>query len=233
MSLLILIVDDDPTVRYEASSSLEEFGYSVITTEDGQEALNIIEEYHPNLIVTDISMSELDGYQLIRWVRQHPKFRILPVVFLTARVDAQKRILGYQLGGDACLPKPFELNELYAVIRNLLERSQLMLWEWHLGMQQQSMERQITSVDFTYQISLGNQEQIPQVNSIDQIFLTRRERMVLRFLIQGKSNSQIATNLYLSRRTVEKYVSNLLGKTGTNNRLELVQFAMRNNLINQ
>ncbi|MDM9383696.1 response regulator transcription factor [Chlorogloeopsis sp. ULAP01] len=232
MSLLILIVDDDPAVRYEASSSLEKFGYSVITTEDGQEALNIIEEYHPNLIVTDISMSELDGYQLIRWVRQHPKFRILPVVFLTARVDAQKRILGYQLGGDACLPKPFELSELYAVIRNLLERSQLMLWEWCLGMQQQSMERQITSVDLTYQISLEHQEQIPQANSIEQIFLTRRERMVLRFLIQGKSNSQIATSLYLSRRTVEKYVSNLLGKTGTNNRLELVQFAMKNNLIN-
>ncbi|RUR72186.1 response regulator transcription factor [Chlorogloeopsis fritschii PCC 9212] len=232
MSLLILVVDDDPTIRYEASSSLEKFGYSVITAGDSQEALNIIEEYHPNLIVTDITMSELDDYQLIRWVRQHPKFRILPVVFLTARVDVEKRIRGYQLGGDACLPKPFELNELYAIVRNLLERSQLMLWEWRLGMQQQSMERQTSSVDTTYQVYLNNQEYIPPVDSIEQIFLTRRERMVLKFLTEGKSNSQIATSLYLSRRTVEKYVSNLLGKTGTNNRVELVHFARKNNLIN-
>ncbi|WP_277127710.1 response regulator transcription factor [Chlorogloeopsis fritschii] len=130
------------------------------------------------------------------------------------------------------MPKPFELNELYAIVRNLLERSQLMLWEWRLGMQQQSMERQTSSVDTTYQVYLNNQEYIPPVDSIEQIFLTRRERMVLKFLTEGKSNSQIATSLYLSRRTVEKYVSNLLGKTGTNNRVELVHFARKNNLIN-
>ncbi|SRR5579883_429684 len=231
MSLLILVVDDDPAILHEARSSLEEFGYSVITAGDAKEALKMIEEYHPNLIVTDINILQLDNYKLIRWVRQHPKFRILPIIFLTTRLNAEKRIRGYQLGGDACLAKPFELNELYAVIRNLLERSQTILWQWHLGMQQQNYENQNPSLNGTSQISLDNQQSTIESDPIHQLFLTRREKAVLKLLAEGKSNSQIAACLYLSRRTVEKHVSNLLGKTGTSNRLELVRIAIKHNLI--
>ena len=64
-----------------------------------------------------------------------------------------------------------------------------------------------------------------------RINFTDREQAVLKFLAQGLSNSQIATNLFLSPRTIEKYVSNLLGKTGTSNRVELLRFAMENHLV--
>lgn len=253
MSLLILVVDDDPAIRLLVSSSLKQWGYSAIAAENGKEAQKQIEEYQPHLIITDISMPEMDGYKLIEWVRQHPTFRLLPVMFLTARIDTEGRIRGYQVGGDAYLAKPFELNELYAVVRNLLERSQLisqlMQWEWRLRLQQQNIEQQKSKID-TQHYPASQAEQIGQADAlrrspyqihqpewamethaIDDISLTKREQAVLKLLAKGLSNSQIGATLYLSPRTVEKYVSSLLCKTGTNNRVELVCFAMEHHLV--
>jgi DNA-binding NarL/FixJ family response regulator len=252
MSLLILVVDDEPSIRFSASNALEQIGYSVITAEHGKEALRIIEEYQPHLVITDIAMPQMDGYELIRWIRQRPAFRLLPVVFLTGRTETEARIRGYQMGGDAYLPKPFELDELHAVVRNLIERSQLisqlMQWELRLRDRAQNIGRLPISTDTLDRYPVSIPEPIPsstetlrhQLHSqmqatiaatISRINLTDRERAVLKFLAQGLSNSQIATNLFLSPRTVEKYVSNLLGKTGTSNRVELLRFAMENNLI--
>jgi DNA-binding NarL/FixJ family response regulator len=253
MSLLILVVDDDPAIRLLVSSSLKQWGYSAIAAENGKEAQKQIEEYQPHLIITDISMPEMDGYELIGWVRQHPTFRLLPVLFLTARTDTEGRIRGYQVGGDAYLAKPFELNELYAVIRNLLERSQLisqlMQWEWRLRLQQQNMEQQkdkTNTLHFSSQeeqivradtlrrspYQFQQREQTMDTETSNNISLTKREQAVLKLLAKGLSNSQIGSSLYLSPRTVEKYVSSLLCKTGTNNRVELVCFAMEHHLVN-
>jgi DNA-binding NarL/FixJ family response regulator len=250
MSLLILVVDDEPSIRFSVSHALEKIGYSVITAENGKEALSLLEEYQPHLMITDVAMPEMDGYELIRWVRQRPEFRLLPVVFLTGRTETEERIRGYQMGGDAYLPKPFELDELYAVIRNLLERSQLisqlMQWEMRLRTHAYSTDKLSMAARARYlnvpesissptatvsRHQLHSQTQTTTTASITQISLTSREQAVLKFLAQGLSNSQIATNLFLSPRTVEKYVSNLLGKTGTSNRVELLRFALENNLL--
>lgn len=253
MSLLILVVDDDPAIRLLVSCALKQCGYSAIAAENGKEAQKQIEEYQPHLVITDISMPEMDGYELIEWIRQHPTFRLLPVIFLTARTDAEGRIRGYQVGGDAYLAKPFELNELYAVVRNLLERSQLisqlMQWEWRLRLQQQNIEQQKGNIDALQHLAnqeeqtvrvdvlrrtpyqFQQQEQPIDTQTSDDICLTKREQTVLKLLAKGLSNSQIGASLYLSPRTVEKYVSNLLCKTGTNNRVELVCFAMEHHLV--
>lgn len=254
MSLLILVVDDDPAIRLLVSCSLKQWGYSAIAAENGKEAKKQIEESQPHLVITDISMPEMDGYELIEWIRQHPTFRLLPVMFLTARTDTEGRIRGYQVGGDAYLAKPFELNELYAVVRNLLERSQLisqlMQWEWRLRLQQQNIEQQQSKTHtLQYPSSLEEptvrddtprynpyqvhqQERTTDTKTCDNFSFTKREQAVLQLLVKGLSNSQIGSSLYLSPRTVEKYVSNLLCKTGTNNRVELACFARERHLIN-
>ena len=85
MSLLILVVDDEPSIRFSASNALEQIGYSVITAEHGKEALRIIEEYQPHLVITDITMPQMDGYEFISELRQHPQWRSLPVIVLTAK----------------------------------------------------------------------------------------------------------------------------------------------------
>ena len=218
MPLTILVVDDDPGTRLAISDYLEMSGYSVITAADGQQALDMVESYRPHLMVTDIVMPRMNGYQLVRSVRQHPSLRLLPVIFLTERNKTEERIQGYQSGADLYLPKPFELQELGAAIRNLLERSQMLQSEYRLSYEE-SWRTSIPSPTAT--------TEKPELS----FHLTQREREVLVMLTHGLSNAQIGTRLHLSPRTVEKYVSNLLRKTTTNNRAELVGFAMKNRLL--
>ena len=221
MPLTILVADDDPGTRLSISDYLELSGYLVVSAEDGRTALDMVDEYQPHLIVTDITMPQMDGYELVRQVRRQPAFRLLPVIFLTGRTNTQERILGYQLGCDAYLPKPFDLEELGAVIRNLLERVQMIQIEWR-------MRSHPSETTENHVASTGK----PKANAIAiTLDLTAREWEVLDLLTDGLSNAQIGDRLHLSSRTVEKYVSSLLRKTETSNRAELVRFAMEHHLV--
>jgi DNA-binding NarL/FixJ family response regulator len=221
MPLTILVVDDDLGTRLSISDYLELSGYLVITANDGQEALAMVDEYHPDLIVTDIVMPQMNGYELVRRVRQQPAFRLLPVILLTARTKTQERILGYQSGCDLYLPKPFELEELAAAIRNLLERSQIIQSEYRIS-QKENLAGSYSTKEMATQNSLSTH----LLSS-----LTAREQEVLELLTHGLSNADMGNQLHLSPRTVEKYVSSLLRKTATNNRAELVRFAIKHGLV--
>ncbi|HEY9820180.1 MAG TPA: response regulator transcription factor [Candidatus Sericytochromatia bacterium] len=231
MPLIILVADDNLGTRLSVSDYLEISGYSVIAAEDGQQALSMIETYHPHILITDINMPRMDGYELVRQVRQKPAFRLLPVVFLTERASTEERIRGYQTGCDLYLPKPFEMQELGAVIRNLLERSQIMQSEWRFSSEdaKQSQQVQVAASTAIHQINNAQQQAIAR-QSID-LNLTQREQQVLDLLAKGLSNVEIGNKLHLSPRTIEKYVSSLLRKTETNNRSELVRFALENDLV--
>lgn len=222
MPLTILVADDDLGTRLAVSDYLELAGYLVVMAEDGKRALAHVDQYQPHLIVTDVLMPQMDGYELVRQVRLKPSLRLLPVIFLTARTNTEERIRGYQLGCDAYLPKPFELPELGAVIRNLLERSQLIQSEWRLHTQPQPDD------GIAGERLPSKSHAIAMVKNLD---LTVREQGVLSLLTDGLSNNQIGDRLHLSSRTVEKYVSSLLRKTNTSNRAELVRFAMDHHLI--
>lgn len=227
MPLTILVVDDDLGTRLSISDYLELSGYTVIMANDGQEALAMVDRYHPDLIVTDIVMPRMNGYELVRRVRQQPMFRLLPVILLTARTKTQERILGYQSGCDLYLPKPFELEELAAAICNLLERSQIIQSESRFSHKEDSGSHfPIQAVDAD-KSSVFTHIQKPQMFST----LTLREQEVLELLTHGLSNADMGHQLHLSPRTVEKYVSSLLRKTSTSNRAELVRFAIKHGLV--
>jgi len=217
MPLLILIADDDPGVRLAIGDYLELSGYSVIAADNGKDALSLLENYHPHLLISDIKMPQKDGYDLVRQVRQRPEFRLLPVIFLTQRNTTTERIQGYKVGCDIYLAKPFEMEELGVVIRSLLERSQIMQTELRF-----KSSSSIPSND----TDLGEGTNSLMAN------LSKREIEVLNLLSTGLSNGEIGTKLHLSPRTIEKYVSSLFNKTSTNNRAELVRFALENHLIN-
>jgi DNA-binding NarL/FixJ family response regulator len=212
MPLQVLVVEDDFGTRIAIHDYLEYLGYGVLTASNGQEALKIIYEFQPHLVITDVMMPRLDGYGLIQEIRKQPTLRLLPVIFLTARDETLHRIKGYQLGCDIYLPKPFEMEELGAIVRNLLERSQLIQSEHNF---------RLTPVTAS---STGANPSVP-------LHLSDREQEVLGLLSQGLSNTQIGEQLHLSARTVEKYVSSLLRKTETTNRAELVRFALQHHLI--
>ncbi|MDX2241435.1 MAG: response regulator transcription factor [Leptolyngbyaceae cyanobacterium bins.302] len=230
MPLTILVVDDDPGTRLSIGDYLELSGYIVVVAENGQKALSLVEQYQPHLIVTDITMPAMDGYELVRQVRRQPAFRLLPVIFLTARTNTEERIRGYQLGCDLYLPKPFDLDELGAVIRNLLERSQLIQSEWRSRAQSPDLQKTDTAdADQRLEDELAASDLRKAIAT--SVGLTPREKDVLDLLTEGLSNAQIGDRLHLSPRTVEKYVSSLLRKANSNNRAELVRFAMEHHLV--
>ncbi|WJI26543.1 response regulator transcription factor [Thermosynechococcus sp. B1] len=209
MSLTVLIADDDPGIRLSVSRFLESEGYCCLTAGDGAQALEMIHRYQPHLLITDIAMPNMNGYELVRQVRQHPSLRLLPVIYLTARTELEERIRAYRTGGDVYLSKPFDLNELAAVVRNLLDRAQLVQMEWQ-------HRQQPFSTPKTQQI---------------RVDLTQREKDVLALLVAGLSNAQIGDRLHLSARTIEKHVSSLFQKTAVHNRAELVRLAIEQGLV--
>ncbi|MBW4664623.1 MAG: response regulator transcription factor [Chroococcus sp. CMT-3BRIN-NPC107] len=219
MPLTILIADDDLGTRLAIGDYLEMYGYTVVMAVDGQAALEMVEAYHPHLMVTDITMPRLNGYELVRKVRQHPVFRLLPVIFLSGRNKTEERIQGYKSGCDIYLPKPFELKELGAAIHNLLERSQMLHSEYRVSL--------LAEVSPHLQPSIATSTESNHIS----LNLTSREQQVVLLLTHGLSNAEIGDRLHLSSRTVEKYVSSLLRKTDTSNRAELVGFAMKNHLV--
>lgn len=221
MPLTILVVDDDLGTRLAIGDYLELSGYLVVMAENGEQALALVDQVQPHLIVTDVAMPRMDGFELVRQVRLQPALRLLPVIFLTALSRTEERIRGYQLGCDAYLPKPFDLKELGAVVRNLLERSQLIETEWR---------RQIRASEAAAGANRVAEEHTAAEPESD-LGLTQREQGVLLLLADGLSNSQIGDRLHLSPRTVEKYVSSLLRKTNTSNRAELVRYVMDHHLV--
>jgi DNA-binding NarL/FixJ family response regulator len=233
MPLTVLLAEDDEGTRLSICDYLELEGYSVVLASDGKMALQQVFEYQPQLIITDIGMPYLDGYTLIQKVRQHPAFRLLPVIFLTAHNQMQDRIRGYQVGCDAYLPKPFDLQEIGAIVRNLLERSQLIQSAWIQQValqtaQQRAMQAEAATLKVdTHLTTTPAYTALPDLGPD----LTPREQDVLILLSDGLSNAQIGDRLFLSPRTVEKYVSSLLRKTDTNNRSELLRFAISHHLV--
>jgi DNA-binding response OmpR family regulator len=118
----ILIVDDDEDVLDVTQTFLESRGYDVLLARSGEDALKIIEETPPTLILLDVMMPKMDGFWLCRVIKSEPRFRFIPVIFLTAKDDAQSRMEGQKCGGDDYLSKPFDLDALEVRIKAQLKK---------------------------------------------------------------------------------------------------------------
>ena len=227
MPLLILVAEDDPAIRLSVSDFLEDLGYSVVAAEDGRQAMSMLQKYHPHLLISDIKMPYKNGYELIESIRKLPEYRLLPVILLSEHRDTDDRIKAYQVGCDMYLPKPFEMNELEAIIRNLLERSQIVHTE--LRFSQSDRLESSESEETTFSEIANDRDNSARFTEAFQ--LTQREQEVLELLIEGHSNIEIGQRLHLSHRTIEKYVSSLLRKLNCNNRIELIHLTLKRNLV--
>lgn len=119
MSKTILIADDAANIRVMVKDYLEEKGYRVVTAENGQVALYVARREKPDLILLDIMMPELDGYEFITAFRKEAD---TPIILLTAKLEEEDKVLGLELGADDYLTKPFGMRELMARIRAVLRR---------------------------------------------------------------------------------------------------------------
>jgi two-component system alkaline phosphatase synthesis response regulator PhoP len=121
----ILVVDDEIYIVHILEFSLTMEGYSVLTASDGEEALRIIEQERPDLVVLDIMMPKLDGYEVCRRLRQDEQFRSLPVILLSAKGRPIDREAGLSAGADDYITKPFSPRKLLEKMRELLDRQEL------------------------------------------------------------------------------------------------------------
>jgi len=121
MSKKILVVDDEKDIVEILQEILRHEGYDVITASDGNEGLKKASENKPDLIVADVMMPHMDGYELVKRLKEDPGTTNIPVVFLTAKDQATDRYKGLSLGVAAYIVKLFDLDELREVVKEVLE----------------------------------------------------------------------------------------------------------------
>jgi DNA-binding NarL/FixJ family response regulator len=204
MSKRLLVVDDEPNLLRAVAACLKAEDYEVSTARSGYEALMHLAQSVPDLIISDIRMPGMDGYKLARQLRASPRTALVPIVFLTAKDETADRIEGFRAGIDAYLTKPFEPDELIAVVRGILNR----------------VER--THSQIARLVSSASAEEA----AIQDEALTDAEKRVALAVSRGLSNKEIAAKLDISVRTVEHHISHILDKKGFTNRVEIARYIL-------
>ena len=120
---LVLVVEDDASIATLLRYNLEKQGYRVAEATDGQEALTLIQEQQPDLVLLDWMLPSLSGIEVCRQIRRRPATRDLPVIMVTARTEDQDAVRGLNTGADDYITKPFHNDALLARVRALLRRS--------------------------------------------------------------------------------------------------------------
>lgn len=200
----LMLVDDDPNLILLVRDYLEFRGYEVITAENGVEALKLLQNDDiPDLIICDIMMPEMDGYTLVKIIRDDPQTNWIPVLFLSAKGQSQDKVKGLNTGADVYIVKPFEPEELVAQVESSLRQASRLITRPKSGM-----------------------ESSPVIQVRRDVELTPTELKVVQLVAQGMANREIAKIMKVSQRTIESHVSNMLSKTGLHNRTELARWAM-------
>ena len=200
----ILLVDDNPKFLEDV---LPFYGYEVKCAHNGVECLEILNSDELfDLVLLDIMMPKMDGWETLKNIRQTPICKDIPVIMLTAVNEDQKMVTGLKIGADDYIVKPFVLPNLLARIEAVLRRSRTI--------QNKSQKSNVTI------------NQINQFNS-----LTRREKDVLLLVTQGENNKSIAEKLVVSEITVKCHLNNIFKKLNVSNRTQAVLLAMQMNLV--
>jgi DNA-binding NarL/FixJ family response regulator len=187
------------------AACLKAENYEVNTARNGNEALIQLAESIPDLIISDIRMPGMDGYKLARHLRGSPRTALVPIVFLTAKDETADRIEGFRAGVDAYLTKPFEPEELIAVVNGILTRVE----------RTHSQIAQLVSSAESAGMSFQDEA------------LTDAENRVALAVSRGLSNKEIAAQLDISVRTVENHISHILDKKGFSNRVEIARYVLK------
>ncbi|MBD1823559.1 response regulator transcription factor [Cyanobacteria bacterium FACHB-DQ100] len=201
----ILLVDDDLNFVTLMTGYLAHHGYDVTTAGTGKQAIERLSDVKPDLILSDVGMPEMDGYEFAETLRTSPESNWIPIIFLSARDQTHDRVRGLSAGAMAYMTKPLDLAELNAQIESALRSSQLI---------QQSRAKRAES----------------RIAVPDGVRLTNTELTVARLVAQGLSNLEIAQRLNASKRTIESHISHMLKKTLLSNRTELSRWIIENNM---
>jgi len=118
----ILLIEDHPEILENTAEFLELKGFEINTATNGQEGLEMVSHIKPDLIISDILMPEMDGYELLKNINSNPQTSTIPFIFLTAKAEKSDQLLGMELGADDYLTKPFRCSDLLNTIHHCLQK---------------------------------------------------------------------------------------------------------------
>ena len=216
----ILIVDDDVTLRTALVRYLENRGYAVLHAGSGLEGLTLFNRKNPDVVVSDVIMPQMDGLEFCRQLRNTRAGHLTPFIFLSSRGEVDDRVEGHKIGADDYLVKPFEPRELVAKIEGQLERSHRINAEFVQLLQQARPAPQDETP--------ASPAPVEPTSEPAPLPLTPAEKRVFGQVIQGFTNKQIGERLFISHRTVQTHLSNILSKLNLKNRAQLTRFAYEN-----
>ena len=199
----ILIVDDEKDIVETLAFMLKTKGFECICAYDGEEGLKLAKECSPDLIILDVMMPNMDGWQTLKAVRSNPYTKHLPVIMLTAVNDDRKMVAGLKIGADDYVVKPFILPNLLARMEAVLRRSNI------AGQKRKDLSAE--------KVSLSS--------------LTAKEKEVLQMASKGESNKQIAEKLFVKEVTVKTHFNSIFKKLKVANRTQAVLLALQAELI--
>jgi DNA-binding NarL/FixJ family response regulator len=197
----ILVIEDQPQMRKNLATILRMEGFEVAEAENGRIGLACAKAHPPDLILCDIRMPEMDGYDFLQALRSDKLTALVPLIFITAKGDKLDQRNGMNLGADDYLTKPTSREDLLAAVQSRLARRNA-----HLDEMAAAKSAAQFNPDFSSSSPLQTQG------------LTAREAEVLLWVAQGKSNGDIAILLGMAEKTVKKHMSNIFTKLGLESR---------------
>ena len=208
----ILVAEDDKDLNRFVCSSLRNDGYDITSCHDGEEALNITERVKFDMVLTDIMMPRMDGFELAKNIRSFDKD--IPIIFMTAKDDKPSKMFGYSIGIDDYVTKPFDMDVLLLKISAILRRAKI------------ETEKQIKIGNFT----MNTEEHTASVNG-EEIALTVREFDILFKLLSYPKKTFTRSALMkefwdydssATSRTVDVYMAKIREKTSSCDGFEIL-----------
>ena len=176
----IFVIEDDEEISGLLEFNLKKQGYNVVSDADGREALNRLQEEKPDLILLDIMLPELDGYEVCRVIRTWDEFKKTPIIMLTAKSDEFDVVLGLELGADDYVIKPFSVRELLSRIKAHLRRNE--------DSPRNGLPQEEQNIDTTLEIGEVTLKAAEYQVSVrgKQVNLTHKEFELLKLLMNNK-----------------------------------------------
>lgn len=196
-----LIIEDDDAIRSSMELVLRMEGYTCLTAPDGRVGLDLIKSRHPDLILCDIMMGDLDGHAVLRAMKQDDATGAIPFIFVTALGDRAELRRGMSAGADDYLAKPFSDEELVAAVVGRLHRVE-------------KLRLSGSHAQFQSELETLRQE------------VTGREREVLALVGRGMTSKDIACQLDISFKTAQAHRANLMKKLNAVNAAHLSRWAV-------
>ncbi len=192
----LLLIEDQEPMRRNLALMLELEGYSVLTAANGADGIELAAKHQPDLVLCDVMMPGLDGFEVIQRLRNHPATLVTPFIFLTARADHGDVRKGMNVGADDYLTKPVAREDLLAAVAARLDRA-----------------------DRLQQTASGFNPDFSSPKPLEAgLALTPREAEVLLWVAQGKSNADAAAILTMSEKTVKQHLTSIFQKLGVESR---------------